>query len=61
MNLLGLARHGLNDFEQLAIIGVLVVAVASLIYAWLLRGVVLKKDIAHHKCRRYGTPSAPAR
>jgi K(+)-stimulated pyrophosphate-energized sodium pump len=44
MNILGLAHHGLNDFEQIAIIGVLVVAFISLGYAWLLRGVVMKKD-----------------
>jgi K(+)-stimulated pyrophosphate-energized sodium pump len=44
MNILGLARHGLNDFEQIAIIGVLVVAFISLLYAWLLRGKVLAKD-----------------
>jgi K(+)-stimulated pyrophosphate-energized sodium pump len=44
MNLLGLARHGLNAFEQIAIIGVVITAFISLIYAWLLRGNVLKKD-----------------
>lgn len=44
MNLLGLARHGLNGFEQVAIIGVMVTAFISLLYAWLLRGTVLKKD-----------------
>ena len=44
MNLLGLARHGLNNFEQIAIILVMVTAFASLLYAWLLRGSVLKKD-----------------
>jgi K(+)-stimulated pyrophosphate-energized sodium pump len=44
MNILGLAHHGLNDFEQLAIIAVLVVAFISLAYAWLLRGKVLKND-----------------
>jgi len=44
MNIFGLARHGLNDFEQIAIILVVVTAFISLIYAWLLRGVVLKKD-----------------
>ncbi len=44
MNILGLARHGLNDFEQIAILCVLIVAVISLLYAWLLRGNVLKKD-----------------
>ena len=43
-NLLGLQRHGLSNFEQLSIIAVLIVAVISLVYAWLLRGVVLKKD-----------------
>jgi len=45
IDLLGLgARHGLNAFEQIAIIAVLVVAFISLLYAWLLRGSVLKKD-----------------
>ncbi len=44
MNLLGLARHGLNNFEQIAIVLVMVTAFASLLYAWLLRGTVLKKD-----------------
>jgi K(+)-stimulated pyrophosphate-energized sodium pump len=44
MNILGLARHGLNGFEQVAVLGVMVVAFISLLYAWLLRGVVLKKD-----------------
>ncbi|HVN54273.1 MAG TPA: sodium-translocating pyrophosphatase [Anaerolineaceae bacterium] len=44
MNILGLARHGLNDFEQIAIICVLCIALFSLVYAWLLRGTVLKKD-----------------
>ena len=44
MNILGLARHGLNSFEQIAIICVLLVAFISLLYAWLLRGKVLKKD-----------------
>jgi len=44
MNILGLARHGLNSFEQVAIIGVVFTAFISLIYAWLLRGNVLKKD-----------------
>ncbi len=44
MNLLGLAKHGLNGFEQIAIIGVLATALISLIYAWLLRKIVLKKD-----------------
>ncbi len=44
MNILWLARHGLNEFEQLAIVGVVVVAIISLLYAWYLRGIVLAKD-----------------
>ncbi len=44
MNLLGLARHGLNNFEQIAILGVVATAFISLLYAWMLRGKVLKKD-----------------
>ena len=44
MNLFGLARHGLNGFEQIAILAVVVTAIISLIYAWLLRGLVMKKD-----------------
>jgi K(+)-stimulated pyrophosphate-energized sodium pump len=44
MNLLGLARHGLNSFEQIAICSVVLVAFISLFYAWMLRGKVMKKD-----------------
>ncbi len=44
MNLLGLAHHGLNNFEQIAITLVMVTAFVALLYAWLLRGTVLKKD-----------------
>jgi K(+)-stimulated pyrophosphate-energized sodium pump len=44
VNILGLARHGLNDFEQIAIVCVVITAFISLLYAWLLRGNVLKKD-----------------
>ena len=45
MNLLWLhSRTGLNNFEQIAIVFVLVAAFISLAYAWLLRGIVLKKD-----------------
>ena len=44
MNILGLARHGLTPFEQIAVIGVLVVAFISLAYAWWLRNLVYKKD-----------------
>src|SRR5512139_2063222 len=49
MDLLGLARHGLNNFEQIAIIGVVITAFISLIYAWLLRGNVLNKDKGSQK------------
>ncbi|MGB9641225.1 MAG: sodium-translocating pyrophosphatase [Anaerolineales bacterium] len=38
------SRHGLNSFEQIAIVGVLITAFISLLYAWLLRGNVLHKD-----------------
>lgn len=48
-NLLGLQRHGLSNFEQLSIICVLIVAFIALIYAWLLRGTVLKKDKGDQK------------
>ncbi len=45
MNIFGLAsRHGLTTFEQWGILGVLIVAFISLLYAWLLRNTVLKKD-----------------
>ncbi len=44
MNIFGLAGHGLNAFEQIAIVGVVLTAFFSLLYAWLLRGNVLKKD-----------------
>jgi K(+)-stimulated pyrophosphate-energized sodium pump len=44
MDIFGLARHGLNDFEQIAIVGVVLTAFLSLLYAWYLRGNVLKKD-----------------
>ena len=44
MDILGLARHGLNDFEQIAMVGVVLTAFISLVYAWLLRAVVMKKD-----------------
>jgi K(+)-stimulated pyrophosphate-energized sodium pump len=52
MDILGLSRHGLQTpFEQLAVLGVLVVAVISLLYAWFLRGNVLKKDTGTEKMR----------
>jgi K(+)-stimulated pyrophosphate-energized sodium pump len=44
MNIFGLAGHGLNDFEQYAIVFVVVTAIISLIYAWILRNIVMKKD-----------------
>jgi len=45
MDILGLSRHGLTTaFEQWAIVGVLITAFISLIYAWLLRSTVLKHD-----------------
>jgi len=44
MNIFDLSRHGLNSFESIAIYGVLAVAFISLIYAWLLKNIVLKKD-----------------
>ena len=37
MNILGLARHGLNGFEQIAICSVMLTAFISLWYAWMLR------------------------
>jgi K(+)-stimulated pyrophosphate-energized sodium pump len=55
MDILGLSRHGLQTpFEQIAVLSVLVVAVLSLVYAWLLRGIVLKKDKGTEKCRKCG-------
>jgi len=44
MNLLGLGSHGLKPFEQVALIGVVITAIISLVYAWLLRNNVMKKD-----------------
>ncbi|MBI4727044.1 sodium-translocating pyrophosphatase [candidate division TA06 bacterium] len=44
MNLLGLAKHGLNGFEQISIVCVLITAVISLVYAWLLKNNVMAKD-----------------
>jgi K(+)-stimulated pyrophosphate-energized sodium pump len=38
------SRHGLNNFEQVAVLFVLFAAFLSLAYAWWLRGIVLKKD-----------------
>ena len=42
--LLNLGHHGLNTFEQVAVVLVLVVAFIALAYAWILRGIVMKKD-----------------
>ncbi len=44
MNILGLARHGFNSFEQISMLGIILVALISLLYAYWLRGKVLKKD-----------------
>jgi K(+)-stimulated pyrophosphate-energized sodium pump len=44
MNILGLAHHGLNNFEQIAVLCVIMVAIISLVYAWLLKNHVMKKD-----------------
>ena len=52
MNLLGLARHGLNNFEQIAVIAVVVTAFISLAYAWFLRGLVMKKDKGDDEMQR---------
>jgi len=49
MNILGLARHGLNNFEQVAIVLVVITAFLSLLYTWLLRGNVMKKDTGTKK------------
>jgi K(+)-stimulated pyrophosphate-energized sodium pump len=38
------SRHGLTAFEQISVLTVVVTAFISLIYAWLLRGSVMKKD-----------------
>jgi K(+)-stimulated pyrophosphate-energized sodium pump len=45
MDIFGMGtRHGLNSFEQVAILFVLFAAFLSLAYAWWLRSIVLKKD-----------------
>ncbi|MEA3441806.1 MAG: sodium-translocating pyrophosphatase [Chloroflexota bacterium] len=52
MDILGLSSHGLNDFEQLAIVFVLVTAFISLIYAWYLRTRVMKEDKGDEEMQR---------
>jgi len=49
MDLLGMASHGLNDFEQVALLFVLLTSFISLGYAWMLRGNVLSKDLGTKK------------
>ncbi len=44
MDILGLARHGLSNFEQIAVLGVIFIALISLSYAVWLRRSVLQKD-----------------
>ena len=61
MDIFGMGtRHGLSSFEQIAILGVIITAFISLIYAWLLRGRVLSKDKGTPKMRRCGRRSASA-
>lgn len=55
MNILGLARHGLNNFEQIAILGVVITAFVSLLYAWLLRAKVMEKDTGTKKMQEVWT------
>jgi K(+)-stimulated pyrophosphate-energized sodium pump len=52
MDILGLARHGLNGFEQIAILCVVLIAIASLVYAWWLRNDVMKKDKGSQKMQQ---------
>jgi K(+)-stimulated pyrophosphate-energized sodium pump len=50
MNIFGLgSRFAFTDFEQIALLAVLIVAFISLAYAWVLRGIVLKKDTGTKK------------
>ena len=56
MNILNMAAHGLNDFEQIAILSVLGVAVIALLYAWLLRNSVLKNDMGTQKMQDVWNP-----
>ena len=49
MDIFGLGSKQFSNFEQLAIVGVLIIAVISLLYAWILRGIVLKKDMGTKK------------
>jgi K(+)-stimulated pyrophosphate-energized sodium pump len=49
MNLFDVSRHGLSQFESVAVWCVLAVAFISLIYAWLLKNSVLKKDMGTEK------------
>ncbi len=62
LDILGMgSRLGLDNFEQIAIVLVLVTAFVSLIYAAWLRKGVLKKIKVPRKCRKFGTRSALAR
>ncbi|BAJ63890.1 sodium-translocating pyrophosphatase [Anaerolinea thermophila] len=50
MDIFGMGtRHGLSAFEQVAVLGVVITAFLSLLYAWLLRGNVLNKDKGSQK------------
>lgn len=52
MNILGLARHGLTGFEQIAVVSVVIVAIISLLYAWFLRSIVMKKPKGTEEMQR---------
>ena len=50
MDIFGMgSRHGFTAFEQVAVLVVVITAFISLIYAWILRGSVLKKDMGTKK------------
>jgi K(+)-stimulated pyrophosphate-energized sodium pump len=52
MNIFDLSRHGLNSFESLAVWLVIVTAIISLVYAWLLRNHARKKDMGEQEMIR---------
>jgi K(+)-stimulated pyrophosphate-energized sodium pump len=49
------SRHGLNGFEQVAMVAVLFAAFVSLLYAWWLRSTVLKHDMGTKKMQEIWT------
>lgn len=56
MNIFNMAKHGLNNFEQIALVCVLGVAILALLYAWFLRKSVLKKDTGTPKMLEVWNP-----